>query len=225
MGQLDQIKLIQTQLNNITTTANAHTTEISELKTQLKEKDYAVDKISCRIDQMQVQTDHMEYEIRKINLNIVGVVEEADETAESLKTHLESWLSSLTRKTISIDTAVRIGLKKRNKPRTIRIKFTNINDRSAVYNARFDTVHPIYINEDLPTSMFKTLMLLKEKVKSLKSQGIAGAKINLFKMSVQTSDKVYTLNRNNEFEECLAPAETNQDANHDNAMETTSNPL
>lgn len=209
LGHLKQIKTIQTQLNNLSETVTHHASEINVIKTNLHDNDYKVNSVATKVDQLQLRTDHMEYEIRKINLTIVGVVEDAEETSVSLKAEMESWFSSLTRKEIKIDCATRFGIKKRNKPRTIKVKFLNHDDRNTVYSTRFNTTHPVYINEDLPPPMFKTLMTLKEKAKALRQAGVDDSpKINLFKMTVQTNKVLYTLNGDNEFEETDCQMET-----------------
>lgn len=198
-SKLTEIRSIQDQVSSLSNRVNKNTVELNQLKSNLTTTEARVETISNDVDNLHHRTDQLEYELKKLNLTLVGFTEGASETSLELMTKINAFLSTITGQEIKVAEAVRMGPLSNKRQRTVRIRFNTMSDRDVTYNARFNTTHPTYINEDLPINMFKTLMTLKRKAKTLKSTGHQNVRINLHKSYVCTDQKIFTLNAQQTF--------------------------
>lgn len=198
-SQLSEIKNIQSQVTALTSRVQANTSELGKLRDHLGSTDRRVEEVASEVDILKTISDHLEYELKKLNLTVVGFTEGALESAQDLAAKMNTFLSGLTGQDIKVAEATRFGPLSAKRSRTIRVRFNTMTDRDSVYNARFSTSHPTYINEDLPANLFKTLMSLKRKAKILRATGHQNVKVNLFKSNVQTDNKLFTLTSDNHF--------------------------
>ena len=119
-----------------------------------------------------LKSDHemFQRDTNKINLLLSGIDEPADEVNEDLVREIESTLLKTTGIRMDIDTAYRIGKVNTKFPRPVKVRFNKISERNAVWNSRFNSKPPIYINEDLPYSTRRDNEKLRAKIRELKEK-------------------------------------------------------
>lgn len=131
--------------------------------------------------------------MRSKNLIIHGLTETEAETSSGLQETVQKLFRSLTQKDIQVDLGYRLGIKKDNAARHVRVCLFSQSDRNLVYENRMKTEKGIFINEDLHKNTRRDLALLRRKKKELNDQQIKSS-INFNAKTLETeSGEAFTV--------------------------------
>lgn len=185
----NDIKMSISEINN---SLASHKSEIEALKSTVANLSSSSRQASGAISSLEHNTEFVERELKRINLVISGLQDAVDEYPGVLKGKIAEFLTSITDCNIEIDTATRIGKFVENRCRHIKVRFLTMTDRNRVYESRFNTTPPVFINEDLPFCTRKDNFILRQKLKELKEKKIP-AEIVWTKKTIKTGTHCFTL--------------------------------
>lgn len=120
------------------------------LHESMQKQNERIGKLESELETMKAENELLWCQLSKSNLVFGGVPDSDKETNKDLYAKVTNVIKSTTGKTIDFDTAYRVGKNNINSSRPIKVRFLAIRDRNEVYECRFKTSQPIYINEDLP---------------------------------------------------------------------------
>lgn len=169
ISKLDKLDLIETEILNFKTEFNDFKQNwgvISEECTVLKNI----------INDQQITINKLEREIKKKNLIVSGI---AETETEMDKSDLEKIIIDVINDKLGencssqdIEEVYRLGLKKAEYTRPIRVVFNSIKTKSSIWSKRKNLQNTnIYINEDLTTEQQKQRSELLKMRKELKKEG------------------------------------------------------
>jgi hypothetical protein len=178
----DLTKLVSTYLpilNNISTT---YLPLLNDIKSSVESVKGEVNVLTSRIVTLESTTsqtqskssDHskeleqIQIVIRKLNLIVVGLFEDVNETEASLLQKMQSFVETdLELEGVPVDHAFRLGpLRTDGRSRNVKIKFVCESHRTKVWNNRMilrSKKIGIYVNEDLPPVTQNRRALLREE--------------------------------------------------------------
>lgn len=159
---------VTTSIAKINETLIAHQADIQKLKVDITSISTTNTSLSSTVEKIETNHESLEREVKRINLIISGISDLIDESTDHLRQEIEDLVNKLTGQHVKIDTVSRIGNFNPQRNRQVKVRFLNLSDRELVYNSRFDTVPPIYFNEDLPFSMRRDFAILRKKGKEFK---------------------------------------------------------
>lgn len=178
LTHIDKLEKIDNLEKLLCNNIKQHDTRISQLETdnlRLKQQN----------DRLSKDVEMLTKELRNKNLIIHGLSETESESPAQLKEVVSSLMSKITEKNVSIDVAYRLGQKKENTNRHVRVSFLSQSDRNMVYENRMKTKKGIFINEDLHKDTRRNLALLRRKRKELTEQQIK-CNINYSTLTLET---------------------------------------
>lgn len=175
-------------------------------------------KLQKQVQQLSKENKILTKELRNKNLIIHGLAETENESPDTLKVAVSDLFQSITQKNIAVDTVYRLGHKKDNVNRHVRVSLLSQTERNLVYENRLKTKKGIFVNEDLHPNTRKDHSLLRKKRKELSDQQIKSS-INYSTSTLQSETGEIFCVRNGNVEPQNSKKDTNQSASSNSKNE------
>lgn len=185
LANLDKLNKIDNLEKMLRNNIKHHDTRLSKLETDNERLKQQVEKLARDNEQLSRDNEQLTKETRSRNLIIHGLVETEAESSTSLNDTVRKLFHTITQKEIPIDVAYRLGVKKENVTRHVRVSLHTQSDRNVVYENRMKTGKGVFINEDLHKNTRRDMALLRRKKKELSDQQIK-CNINYNNLTLKT---------------------------------------
>jgi len=197
-------------------------TQLSSIKSdvvELKEK--------CRMQDDQLQFLHSKVSIlernnsmlseklirleaynRRQNLQFTGIPEQANESDDDCKRKAIQVMKDMNIdgcEQFRLARCHRNGQRKADSPRPILIRFDHFEERQRVWRKRWDSVKPVYINEDFPYEIEQRRKRIYPSYKAAKDCGMYKGKVSMVQDTLILNGKRYTVDNLSELPDGLNP--------------------
>ena len=179
------INLVNSINNTVITLAADQSKNHAELKANVFHISEKIDSVIKRVEAVEQtvkvnqskianhdkEFEKLKIELRKLNLIVVGLADEANESDQKLRLKLQTLISEkLTQSEVIIDNAYRLGKPRQGYVRPIMLKFRYESHRNLVWDNRNNLRTPktnIFINEDLPPATQNKRRILRDECSKL----------------------------------------------------------
>jgi flagellar biosynthesis regulator FlaF len=164
---------------------------VEKLSKQIEKLSSKNQVLSKTVNDMKLENEQLHNEVRKHNLIFCGVPEHENESTEQLKNSINQTISKITnsKSTIQTDTIFRMGQKKDNFNRPIKVQFMKMEDRNLIFQKRLASKPPVFINEDLCKNTRRDHAILREKRKEYHHAGKINIKIDWNQKIISCNDE------------------------------------
>jgi len=139
---LPLIPVVQKQLENVSKVVRGQRKTISKLRDEVKQ-------LRSEVDYVKEENAKLRREVTGHNLIMSGVEENGDSTREKDTARVFQIIKNKLNMEPMTDFADRIGPKKDDKPRLLKIKFVTVREKDLVWKNKKKLGHPYYLSLDL----------------------------------------------------------------------------
>jgi len=180
LKKLQKLDTLEAKINTISADIQSNSNYVCKLMTENKQ-------LCEKVKSLEKSNQFLHCELNKHNIVLHGVPESNTETAETIATEFFKREMNVTPE---IDIAYRIGAKKVDKIRPIKIKFVKLKERNLVWRERQNLEKPYYVTEDLPIEVRTTKKLLNQARYEAVKKG-KNSKIDWKNSQVAVDDEIF----------------------------------
>jgi len=120
---------------------------------------------------LKEENERLEKELKRTNLIFTGITDEEFESEDACLKKIQKCIADYCNiKTVSLDTAHRLGNYSTDRNRLIKVKLMKISDRRKILDQRNNFPDTIFVNEDLPKSTRQHHFLLRDAARIARNE-------------------------------------------------------